>query len=62
MTGHRLIRRLEAERLEKPATTSKTPRNAQTSLAVGLPGAPFDLVVCNPPYLPDTESTWDKAE
>ena len=40
MTGHRLIRRLEAERLEKPATTSKTPQNAQTSLVVGLPGAP----------------------
>ena len=24
-----------------------------------LLGAPFDVVVCNPPYLPDT--TWDRA-
>ena len=44
MTGPRLIGRLEAERLEKPATTSKTPQNAQTSLVVGLPGG---LVCCN---------------
>ena len=43
MTGPRLIGRLEAEHLEKPATTSKTPQNAQTSLVVGLPGA----LVCN---------------
>ena len=40
MTGPRLIGRLEAEHLEKPATTSKTPQNAQTSLVVGMPGAP----------------------
>ena len=40
MTGHRLIRRLEAERLEKPATTSKTAQNAQTSLVVGAAWGP----------------------
>ena len=40
MTGPRLIGRHEAEHLEKPATTSKTPQNAQTSLVVGMPGAP----------------------
>ena len=40
MTGPRLIGRLEAEHLKKPATTSKTPQNAQTSLEVGLPGGP----------------------
>ena len=44
MTGPRLIGRLEAEHLGKPATTSKTPQDAQTSLAVGLPGA---ALACN---------------
>ena len=43
MTGRRLIGRLEAEHLEKPDTTSKTPQNAQTSLVSGVPGA----LVCN---------------
>ena len=43
MTGPRLIGRLEAEHLETPATTSKTPQNAQTPLVVGLAGA----LVCN---------------
>ena len=41
-----LIGRFKAEHLEKPATTSKTPKTpqkGQTPLVVGLPGA----LVCN---------------